>query len=53
VINIAFQQGVISVDKPFNSVEDNWLAEQQKVVLAQAQETQKITTQKSRGFEMG
>jgi hypothetical protein len=53
VATIDLQQGVISVNKPFNSVEDNWLAEQQKVVLAQAQETQKITNQKNRGFEMG
>jgi hypothetical protein len=53
VATIDLQQGVISVDKPFNSVEDTWLAEQQKVVLAQSQETKKNTYQKSRGFEMG
>jgi hypothetical protein len=53
VATIDLQQGIISVNKPFNSIEDTWLAEQQKVMLAQAQETQKNTHQKSRGFEMG
>jgi hypothetical protein len=55
VAKIDLREGVISVDKQFNSVEDNWLAEQQKVVLAQAQETQKAKTptQKNGGFEMG
>jgi hypothetical protein len=53
VAKIDLQQGVISINKPFNSVEDNWLIKQQKVVLAQAQETPKNTHQKSRGFEMG
>jgi hypothetical protein len=53
VATIDLQQGVISVDKPFNSVEDNWLAEQQKVVLAQAQETHKTPAKESRGFEIG
>jgi predicted house-cleaning noncanonical NTP pyrophosphatase (MazG superfamily) len=53
VAKIDLREGVISVDKQFNSVEDNWLAEQQKVVLAQAKETQKTMIQKSRGFEIG
>jgi hypothetical protein len=49
---IDLKQGEISMNKSLNKTEHSWLAEQEKVLLAQAPEKQQRSSQKSRGFEM-
>jgi hypothetical protein len=50
---VDLKSGEISMNKSLNETEHDWLANQEKIMLAQAPEKQLDSPQKGRGFEIG